>query len=93
MQKAGSARGKIARKGWLLSLAVLVPALLAITDRGRAASEPLEECVEVKQALEPCFGARASAHAPPAPPRGQAARAAMRKRCAADRDRVQRACR
>ena len=74
MQKAGSARGKIARKGWLLSLAVLVPALLAITDRGRAASEPLEECVEVKQALERCFGARASAHAPPAPPRGQAAR-------------------
>jgi hypothetical protein len=93
MHKAGSARGKTVRKGWLLSLAVLVPALVAITDRGRAASEPLEECVEVRQALEKCFGSRGATHAPPAPPKDRAARDAMRKRCAADRDRVQRACR
>ena len=93
--EAGDAKGK--RRGpprWTLavvSVAALV-ALVATSDRGRAPTDALEECEDYVATLKRCFGEEAALRAPP-PPSTKPERAAAAKRCAADRARIERACR
>ena len=75
----------------LLSGVTLV-ALLAISDRGRARSDPLEERADYATALRRCYGDLSVISAPP-PPKTDAEREAARARCVADRKRIERACR
>jgi hypothetical protein len=76
----------------VLIAAALVIAFVAMSDRGRARTDPLEECADYAAALRRCFGERASITAPP-PPKTDSDREAARKRCIADRARIERACR
>lgn len=79
-----------------MTLAVLGAAALfavfAVSDKARGPGDALEECVDYAATLRRCFGERSAAHAPPAP-KTEAERAVARKRCAADRARIERACR
>ena len=84
------------RRGPRLTMAVIgVAALIAFvatTDRGRAPTDALEECVDYAATLRRCFGERAAFRAPRAPSTEQE-RAAAAKRCVSDRVRIERACR
>ena len=75
----------------VIGVAALI-ALFATTDRGRSPSDALEECEDYAATLKRCFGENATFHAPP-PPSTEPERAAAAKRCAADRVRIERACR
>lgn len=72
--------------------AAAVAALGVNTDRGRAPYDPLEECVEYAATLRRCFGDKATITAP-RPPSDEKERDAARRRCQADRARIERACR
>lgn len=91
------ARRRAPQRRWYLPFLLAAPMVLTMSHRGRAATDPLEECVEVQQALDRCFAGRDArrslARSAPKPPSDPADREAMRKRCQADRDRVRRACR
>ena len=74
---------------------VAVAALLAVfasTDRGPNPDDTLQECVAYVATLRRCFG-EGAALTMPHPPRTTSERAAARKRCDADRARIERACR
>ena len=75
----------------VIGVAALI-ALFATTDRGRSPTDALEECEDYAATLKRCFGENATFHAPP-PPSTEPERAAAAKRCAADRVRIERACR
>ena len=75
----------------IIGVAALV-AFVATTDRGRAATDALEECEDYAATLKRCFGDTGSFRAP-APPSTKEGRAAAAKRCTADRVRIERACR
>ena len=82
------------RPPWIVAIigvAALV-AFVATTDRGRAATDALEECEDYAATLKRCFGDTGSFRAP-APPSTKEGRAAAAKRCTADRVRIERACR
>ena len=75
----------------VIGVAALV-AVFATTDRGRAPTDALEECEDYAATLKRCFGDNAAFRAPRAPSTVPE-RAAAAKRCAADRVRIERACR
>ncbi len=81
------------RAPWTLALigAASLVAVLATSDRGRSASDPLEECEDYATTLQRCFGE--SAVRAPAPPKTKEARSAAAKQCSEDRARIERACR
>lgn len=66
-------------------------ALFAVSDGPRSA-DGLEECVDYAAAVRRCFGEQTKARAPRAPKTSED-RAAARKRCLADKERIERACR
>ena len=73
-----------------------VVALLGIvsaTDRGRAATDPVEECVAYSAELRRCFGDGAGRSLMRAPPKDAAAREVVRKQCIQGKARLERACR
>lgn len=72
--------------------AAAIAALFASSDRGRGPHDSLEECVEYAATVRRCFGERAHADAPPAPATEEE-RAKARRRCVADKERIERACR
>jgi hypothetical protein len=83
-----------AKRRWYVPFLLAAPLLLTMTHRGRAATDPLEECVEVQQAVERCFGSRQQR--PPVyrrPPKDPRERERMRAQCVASRERIERACR
>ena len=82
------------RQRWTVAVvgAAALIAVIASSDRGRAPHDALDECVDLSRALQRCFPDRKDIHAPPAPPTEEA-RATARKRCAADKERIERACR
>ena len=82
------------KKSIIMSIAgaFLVLAGFVATDRGRVASEPLDECVEYAATMRRCFGARHAMVAAP-PPKDAALREAARRQCTADRARLEKACR
>jgi hypothetical protein len=82
------------RAPWSLAVigAAALIAVVATTDRGRAPTDVLEECEDYAATLRRCFGDQAGVRAPAPPPTKQG-RAAAAKRCAADRARIERACR
>lgn len=91
----GSAPGAPRRvHRWTLAV-VGVAALVAVgasSDRERSSTDPVEECEDYAAALRRCFGEKAAltaSHASTA----AGDRAARAKRCAADRARIERACR
>lgn len=93
------ARRRAPKRRWYVPFLLAAPMVLTMSHRGRAATDPLEECVEVQQALDRCFAAsRASAtRRRPAtyarPPKDPRAREQMRAQCVASRERIERACR
>jgi hypothetical protein len=72
--------------------AAALAALFASSDRGRAPTDALEECADYAATLRRCFGDKAPIVAA-RPPHTESERAAARKRCVADRERIERACR
>jgi hypothetical protein len=72
----------------VVSIAAVISSL-ALSDRRRAHTDPLEECADYAAALRRCFGERTSITAPP-PPRTEAERKAARKRGLADRAHIER---
>ena len=82
------------RRGWGLALVALAIIVTGFTssDRGRSATDALEECEDYAATLRRCFGERAAVP-PPRAPTTKIERAAAAKRCSADRARIERACR
>lgn len=80
------------RISWLILVLIAVCAC----DTRRSDAEPISECMEYARAAQPCFGERAADRLRASfaiPPRDEAERAALRKRCVVQRDRVRRVCR
>ena len=71
--------------------AAALAAVVAVNDRAPSPDDPLEECVAYAATLRRCFGDEAPITSP-RPPHTAPERAAARKRCAADRARIERAC-
>lgn len=90
---------RTSKRRWYVPLLLAAPMVLTMSHRGRAATDPLEECVEVQQALDRCFAVSRSSptrRRPPTyarPPKDPRAREQMRAQCAASRERIERACR
>jgi hypothetical protein len=82
---------RLSRVGLLVIGASTLLALVGSSDKGHAATDPLEECVDYAAALTRCFG-EGRHITPPRPPKGEQARAVARKRCIEDRRRLERAC-
>lgn len=72
--------------------AAALVAALVIGDRPHSAHDALDECVELSRAVARCFPRSGEVHAPPAPTTEES-RIEARKRCTADRVRIERACR
>lgn len=72
--------------------ATVLVAVLVVGDRPHSAHDALDECVDLSRAVARCFPRGGEAHAPPAPTTEEG-RIAARKRCTADKQRIERACR
>jgi hypothetical protein len=92
--ESGAPTKRRSRSRWTLAIigVAALTAVIATTDRGRAPTDALEECEDYAATLRRCFGDQVGARAP-APPSTKEGRAAAAKRCAADRARIERACR
>lgn len=86
-------RGKLVVIG-VVGAAALVAAAVS-TDRGRSATDPLEECVDYAAAVRRCFPGKSerSTIVATTPPTARADRDAARKRCVDARARIEKACR
>lgn len=88
-----------AKRRWHVPFLLAAPLLLTMTHRGRAATDPLEECIALQQSLDRCLETNRSRTAPPRvaayprPPKDPRARELMRAQCVASRERIERACR